>query len=81
MGQSYSFHKGQVTFSSRYSSENYTLYFSAVNRYYPTARLSVWEKHQEKMNESSVWWGCIYGQAVNQTTSLGLTKFQGQTVV
>jgi len=50
MGQSYSFHNGGVTFSSQY-------YDSNMHR--------IWEKYQEDMNQSSVWWGCIYAKHNN----------------
>jgi len=45
MGQSYSFHGGEVTFSSKY---------------YDSNMAQIWENYEEDMNQSSVWWGCIY---------------------
>jgi len=45
MGQSYSFHEGEVTFSGKYYDSNIR---------------QIWENYEEDMNQSSVYWGCIY---------------------
>ena len=47
MGQSYTFHKGEITFS---------------NKFYDTNTVDVWRSYEANMNMSSVWWSCIYGQ-------------------
>jgi len=47
MGQSYSFHNGQVTFTSNF---------------YDTNMVKIWEKYEENMNQSSVWWGMVYAK-------------------
>jgi len=47
MGQSYSFHEGRVTFS---------------HQFYESNMVEIWEKYDEDMNQSSVWWGCIYAK-------------------
>ena len=45
MGQSYSFQDGNVVFSSRF---------------YDTNQVDIWERYEENMNQSSVWWGTVY---------------------
>merc|ERR1712130_1034310 len=45
MGQGYHFHKGQVTFTSRF---------------YDTDHVALWKYYGENMNYTSVWWGTVY---------------------
>jgi len=47
MGQSYSFHKGSVTFTSQF---------------YDTNMVDIWLSYEENMNQSSVWWGTVFAQ-------------------
>ena len=47
MGQAYHFHQGEVTFSSQF---------------YDTTMVEVWLKYDQNMNQSSVFWGTIYGE-------------------
>ena len=47
MGQSYHFHRGEVTFS---------------NQFYNTNNVDIWRSYDEDMNQSSVWWGTVYAE-------------------
>jgi len=46
MGQGYHFHKGEVTFTSRF--------------YEDTEHTALWKYYGENMNYTSVWWGTVY---------------------
>ena len=45
MGQAYTFHQGEVTFTSKF---------------YDTNMVDIWLDYQENMNQSSIWWYTIY---------------------
>jgi len=47
MGQSYSFHEGDVRFTSKF---------------YDTNMVQIWLDYEENMNQSSIWWGTIYAE-------------------
>ena len=45
MGQAYTFHQGQVTFTSKF---------------YETNMVDIWLDYEQNMNVSSIWWGTIF---------------------
>jgi len=47
MGQGYSFHSGEVTFTSQF---------------YDTNMVDIWRSYEENMNQSSVWWGTVFAK-------------------
>jgi len=47
MGQGYSFHNGEVTFTSQF---------------YDTNMVDIWLSYEENMNQSSVWWGTVFAK-------------------
>ena len=47
MGQAYTFHEGEVTFTSKF---------------YDTNMVDVWLDYEENMNQSSIWWWTIYAE-------------------
>ena len=47
MGQGYSFQNGNVVFS---------------NSFYDTNQVDIWERYEENMNQSSVWWDTVFSE-------------------
>ena len=65
MGQAYHFHEGEVTFSSQFYDTTTVevmgcCLLDTVSQC--NCKSQVWLSHDQNMNESSIWWGTVYGE-------------------